>query len=95
MPRKCDQVIDSSILITMNDKQNNCLNTIVIDSSGFSVYNPLVFLSVHHLSTPKILLAGGTAGILNWVIALPPDVLKSNFQTGKLLNLLSQNLLIS
>ncbi|KAG5281750.1 hypothetical protein AALO_G00048400 [Alosa alosa] len=38
--------------------------------------------SVHHLSTPKIILAGGTAGILNWVIALPPDVLKSNFQTA-------------
>ncbi|XP_063065659.1 mitochondrial carnitine/acylcarnitine carrier protein [Engraulis encrasicolus] len=38
--------------------------------------------SINHLSTPKILLAGGTAGILNWVIALPPDVLKSNFQTA-------------
>ncbi|XP_054464423.1 mitochondrial carnitine/acylcarnitine carrier protein [Anoplopoma fimbria] len=34
------------------------------------------------LSTPKILLAGGIAGILNWTIALPPDVLKSNFQTA-------------
>lgn len=40
-------------------------------------------LSVSQLSTPKILLAGGIAGILNWTIALPPDVLKSNFQTGK------------
>uniref|UniRef100_A0AAY4EME4 Uncharacterized protein n=1 Tax=Denticeps clupeoides TaxID=299321 RepID=A0AAY4EME4_9TELE len=38
--------------------------------------------SVHQLSTPKILLAGGTAGILNWMVALPPDVLKSNFQTA-------------
>ncbi|KAF3860929.1 hypothetical protein F7725_001184 [Dissostichus mawsoni] len=38
--------------------------------------------SVSQLSTPKILLAGGIAGILNWTIALPPDVLKSNFQTG-------------
>uniref|UniRef100_A0A8B9J9P7 Si:dkey-150i13.2 n=1 Tax=Astyanax mexicanus TaxID=7994 RepID=A0A8B9J9P7_ASTMX len=38
--------------------------------------------SVQQLSTPRILLAGGTAGILNWVIALPPDVLKSNFQTA-------------
>ncbi|KAM8830290.1 mitochondrial carnitine/acylcarnitine carrier protein-like isoform 2-T2 [Synchiropus picturatus] len=37
--------------------------------------------SVSQLSTPKILLAGGVAGILNWTIALPPDVLKSNFQT--------------
>uniref|UniRef100_A0A7N8XDM7 Mitochondrial carnitine/acylcarnitine carrier protein-like n=1 Tax=Mastacembelus armatus TaxID=205130 RepID=A0A7N8XDM7_9TELE len=38
--------------------------------------------SVSQLSTPKILLAGGIAGILNWAIALPPDVLKSNFQTA-------------
>ncbi|KAM8862770.1 mitochondrial carnitine/acylcarnitine carrier protein-like isoform 1-T1 [Spinachia spinachia] len=38
--------------------------------------------SVAQLSTPKILLAGGVAGILNWTIALPPDVLKSNFQTA-------------
>lgn len=38
--------------------------------------------SVSQLSTPRILLAGGVAGILNWTIALPPDVLKSNFQTA-------------
>ncbi|KAM3872555.1 mitochondrial carnitine/acylcarnitine carrier protein-like [Diretmus argenteus] len=38
--------------------------------------------SVSQLSTPKIILAGGIAGILNWTIALPPDVLKSNFQTA-------------
>ncbi|XP_036386555.1 mitochondrial carnitine/acylcarnitine carrier protein [Megalops cyprinoides] len=38
--------------------------------------------SVKELSTPRILLAGGMAGILNWVVALPPDVLKSNFQTA-------------
>ncbi|XP_030625533.1 mitochondrial carnitine/acylcarnitine carrier protein [Chanos chanos] len=38
--------------------------------------------SVQDLSTLKILVAGGVAGILNWVIALPPDVLKSNFQTA-------------
>uniref|UniRef100_A0A3B4X0G2 Mitochondrial carnitine/acylcarnitine carrier protein-like n=1 Tax=Seriola lalandi dorsalis TaxID=1841481 RepID=A0A3B4X0G2_SERLL len=38
--------------------------------------------SVSQISTPNILLAGGVAGILNWTIALPPDVLKSNFQTA-------------
>ncbi|KAG7323860.1 hypothetical protein KOW79_013562 [Hemibagrus wyckioides] len=38
--------------------------------------------SVESLSTPRILLAGGVAGIVNWVVALPPDVLKSNFQTA-------------
>uniref|UniRef100_H3CMZ1 Uncharacterized protein n=1 Tax=Tetraodon nigroviridis TaxID=99883 RepID=H3CMZ1_TETNG len=34
------------------------------------------------LFSANILLAGGVAGILNWTIALPPDVLKSNFQTA-------------
>lgn len=42
-----------------------------------------LFGSVAQLSTPNILVAGGVAGILNWTIALPPDVLKSNFQTGE------------
>ncbi len=42
-----------------------------------------VCVSVSQLSTPNTLLAGGVAGILNWTIALPPDVLKSNFQTGE------------
>jgi solute carrier family 25 (mitochondrial carnitine/acylcarnitine transporter), member 20/29 len=34
------------------------------------------------LGSLRTLLAGGTAGILNWVVATPPDVLKSRFQTG-------------
>lgn len=33
---------------------------------------------------PRILFAGGLAGIFNWVVAIPPDVLKSRFQTGEL-----------
>lgn len=50
-----------------------------------------LFPSVHHLSTSRVLLAGGIAGMLNWLIALPADVLKSNYQTGtphSLLNVL-------
>ncbi|XP_054636371.1 mitochondrial carnitine/acylcarnitine carrier protein isoform X1 [Dunckerocampus dactyliophorus] len=38
--------------------------------------------SVSQLGAAYILLAGGVAGLLNWTIALPPDVLKSNFQTA-------------
>lgn len=34
------------------------------------------------LSPLATLLAGGTAGILNWLIAIPPDVLKSRLQTA-------------
>ncbi|XP_003341753.1 mitochondrial carnitine/acylcarnitine carrier protein isoform X1 [Monodelphis domestica] len=38
--------------------------------------------SVNELSVPQILFAGGAAGIFNWVVAIPPDVLKSRFQTA-------------
>ncbi|RXN17210.1 mitochondrial carnitine acylcarnitine carrier [Labeo rohita] len=34
------------------------------------------------LSVPSILFAGGMAGIFNWAVAIPPDVLKSRFQTA-------------
>ncbi|XP_073795635.1 mitochondrial carnitine/acylcarnitine carrier protein isoform X4 [Danio rerio] len=37
---------------------------------------------VHHLSTSRVLLAGGIAGMINWLIALPADVLKSNYQSA-------------
>ncbi|MGH0186702.1 UNVERIFIED_CONTAM: hypothetical protein FKN15_022289 [Acipenser sinensis] len=35
------------------------------------------------LSVPSVLFAGGMAGIFNWAVAIPPDVLKSRFQTGE------------
>ncbi|XP_048450439.1 mitochondrial carnitine/acylcarnitine carrier protein-like, partial [Rhincodon typus] len=38
--------------------------------------------SVAKLSTPRILLAGGMAGIFNWMVAIPADVIKSRFQTA-------------
>ncbi|XP_007088546.1 mitochondrial carnitine/acylcarnitine carrier protein [Panthera pardus] len=38
--------------------------------------------SVSELSVPRILVAGGIAGIFNWAVAIPPDVLKSRFQTA-------------
>ncbi|XP_039631645.1 mitochondrial carnitine/acylcarnitine carrier protein [Polypterus senegalus] len=34
------------------------------------------------LSIPRVLFAGGVAGILNWAVAIPIDVLKSIFQTA-------------
>eukprot|EP00095_Tigriopus_kingsejongensis_P010278 snap_masked-scaffold474_size162001-processed-gene-0.3 protein:Tk10278 transcript:snap_masked-scaffold474_size162001-processed-gene-0.3-mRNA-1 annotation:"congested-like trachea protein" len=34
------------------------------------------------LSFGRTLLAGGLAGICNWIVALPPDVLKSRLQTA-------------
>ena len=34
------------------------------------------------LSIGSVLFAGGMAGILNWAVAIPPDVLKSKFQTA-------------
>lgn len=34
------------------------------------------------LSVGSVLFAGGMAGIFNWAVAIPPDVLKSKFQTA-------------
>lgn len=34
------------------------------------------------LSVGKTLFAGGMAGIFNWMVAIPPDVLKSRLQTA-------------
>ncbi|CAB1354095.1 unnamed protein product [Coregonus sp. 'balchen'] len=38
--------------------------------------------SPNELSVPSVLFAGGMAGIFNWAVAIPPDVLKSRYQTG-------------
>lgn len=38
--------------------------------------------STSELGPLKTLFAGGMAGIFNWVVAIPPDVLKSRFQTA-------------
>ncbi|KAF7693511.1 hypothetical protein HF521_008827 [Silurus meridionalis] len=38
--------------------------------------------SPNELSVPSVLFAGGMAGIFNWAVAIPPDVLKSRFQTA-------------
>ena len=34
------------------------------------------------LSPLRTMLAGGLAGIANWIYAIPPDVLKSRLQAG-------------
>jgi solute carrier family 25 carnitine/acylcarnitine transporter 20/29 len=33
------------------------------------------------LSTSGVLIAGGMAGMANWAVAIPPDTLKTRFQT--------------
>ncbi|CAB1315366.1 unnamed protein product [Coregonus sp. 'balchen'] len=38
--------------------------------------------SPNELSVPSVLFAGGMAGIFNWAVAIPLDVLKSRFQTA-------------
>lgn len=35
------------------------------------------------LSVPAVLFAGGSAGICNWLVSIPPDVLKSRLQTAE------------
>lgn len=34
------------------------------------------------LSLPATITAGGFAGIANWLVGMPPDILKSRLQTG-------------
>jgi len=36
----------------------------------------------NELSPLRTLFAGGCAGILNWAVAIPADVMKSRLQTG-------------
>lgn len=38
--------------------------------------------SRNDLSASRTIFAGGMAGIFNWVVAMPPDVLKSRLQTA-------------
>ena len=38
------------------------------------------------LGIGRTLLAGGLAGVCNWIVALPPDVLKSRLQSGNLIS---------
>lgn len=33
-------------------------------------------------TTMAVLAAGGFAGVANWVVAIPPDVIKSRIQTA-------------
>ncbi|CAH8609844.1 unnamed protein product [Dicrocoelium dendriticum] len=40
--------------------------------------------SSDNLSVGKTLFAGGMAGVFNWLVAIPPDVLKSRYQSGLL-----------
>lgn len=45
------------------------------------------YITDYGQKSPSILgtiLAGGAAGIAYWVVGMPPDVLKSRLQTGKI-----------
>lgn len=41
-----------------------------------------IYTSPGHLSPLRTVMAGGMAGIMNWIVALPVDVAKSRFQTA-------------
>ncbi len=61
-----------------------------IKDTGVSILS--VHFSTSDLSAWRTLFAGGMAGIANWVVAIPPDVLKSRFQTGLIELILYTNL---
>ena len=48
----------------------------------YSLIIPYCF-SRGELSVWRTLFAGGMAGVFNWMVAIPPDVLKSRLQTGQ------------
>lgn len=35
------------------------------------------------LSTPSVLFSGGMAGVFNWIVAVPPDTIKSRYQSAE------------
>ena len=45
------------------------------------------------LSPLRIMVAGGFAGVFNWLVAIPPDVLKSRLQIGKYHKVINQTTL--
>lgn len=52
--------------------------------SEIGLFQCLTYFRTSDLGPLRTLLAGGTAGICNWIVATPPDVLKSRFQTGSI-----------
>lgn len=58
-------------------------STFTDGNASLSIFLLHVLNSVSDLSVPRILFAGGMAGIFNWAVGIPPDVLKSRYQTGE------------
>jgi hypothetical protein len=46
------------------------------------------------ISLGRTIFAGGMAGIFNWMVAIPADVLKSRLQTGELHTILKTIILL-
>ena len=70
-------------------KSCNCnMNHYVLRDCNMSVFrvcntcNSMTVFSRNELSVGRTLTAGGFAGMFNWLVAIPPDVLKSRLQTG-------------
>ena len=51
-------------------------------SRKFSFLSTFSFNWLHVIISAVALFAGGMAGIFNWAIAIPQDVLKSRYQTA-------------
>ncbi|KAL0599847.1 LOW QUALITY PROTEIN: Mitochondrial carnitine/acylcarnitine carrier protein [Plecturocebus cupreus] len=72
-PRTLMKLYHSRTLLPRQECSGAILAHCNFHSDGFKV---------SELSAPRILVAGGIAGIFNWAVAIPPDVLKSRFQTA-------------
>ncbi|XP_060714770.1 mitochondrial carnitine/acylcarnitine carrier protein [Tachysurus vachellii] len=73
---------------TLAKELSLCVSDVPASGMYFMTYEWLKNLltpegkSPNELSVPSVLFAGGMAGIFNWAVAIPPDVLKSRFQTA-------------
>ena len=61
---------------------NNSFGNAFLKVFTVFVMEIIICFSRSDLSPLKTLFAGGMAGVFNWLVAIPPDVLKSRLQIG-------------
>ena len=84
----CSRTCGSSGLLGLSDVPESCVlstlnvyllpNCLLLSSEAITPEGQ----SRADLSPARILFAGGSAGILNWMVAIGPDTLKSRYQTA-------------
>ena len=58
-----------------------CSYKLAVTNPFFIIQDQLTPEGSTQMSTGAVLFAGGAAGMANWAVAIPPDTLKTRFQT--------------